>query len=278
MARVDGRRTEGGLSRRLRKVDRAASLALRRGRLALKGTRVVGVEYLQDGAKAFVRAEREVILAGGAINSPQLLMLSGIGDPTSSRRTGSSEGPLDRCRAESAGSCRGAIVDARARAARSSSTCGSTAWPGHRGRLHLRHRLCDNLPGGADRLPQERSERADPRHPAPLHRRTAVRGLPLSAAVLGALCDGFGCRSVVLRPQCPADHAGIDRSARGAAHRAEPARHRARLEQASAQASVSPASSQLSPRSRPHQGRDRAWSGRDVGRRQSRRAISAPPR
>jgi 4-pyridoxate dehydrogenase len=57
-------------------------------RLALEGTRVVGVEYLQDGAKAFVRAEREVILAGGAINSPQLLMLSGIGDPDELRAHG----------------------------------------------------------------------------------------------------------------------------------------------------------------------------------------------
>ena len=43
--------------------------------------RAVGVEYLQGGAKAFVGVEREVILAGGTINSPQLLMLSGIGDP-----------------------------------------------------------------------------------------------------------------------------------------------------------------------------------------------------
>jgi len=47
----------------------------------LEGTRAVGVEYVEDGAKVLVRAEREVILAGGAINSPQLLMLSGIGDP-----------------------------------------------------------------------------------------------------------------------------------------------------------------------------------------------------
>jgi choline dehydrogenase len=37
------------------------------------------VEYLANGRRTVVRAEREVILAGGAINSPQLLMLSGIG-------------------------------------------------------------------------------------------------------------------------------------------------------------------------------------------------------
>ncbi len=49
--------------------------------LLFEGNRVAGVEYVQDGAKAVVRAEREVILAGGSINSPQLLMLSGIGDP-----------------------------------------------------------------------------------------------------------------------------------------------------------------------------------------------------
>ena len=50
-------------------------------RLVFEGTRAVGVEYLQDGAKVLVRAEREVILAGGSINSPQLMMLSGLGDP-----------------------------------------------------------------------------------------------------------------------------------------------------------------------------------------------------
>jgi choline dehydrogenase-like flavoprotein len=49
--------------------------------LLFEGNRVAGVEYVHDGAKTVVRAEREVILAGGSINSPQLLMLSGIGDP-----------------------------------------------------------------------------------------------------------------------------------------------------------------------------------------------------
>ncbi|OON21851.1 haloacid dehalogenase-like hydrolase, partial [Opisthorchis viverrini] len=48
-------------------------------RILFEGTRAVGVEYLQDGSLYETRAEREVILSGGAINSPQLLMLSGIG-------------------------------------------------------------------------------------------------------------------------------------------------------------------------------------------------------
>jgi choline dehydrogenase len=43
-----------------------------------EGTRAVGVAYIHDGEKRQVNA-REVILSGGAINSPQLLMLSGIG-------------------------------------------------------------------------------------------------------------------------------------------------------------------------------------------------------
>jgi choline dehydrogenase/4-pyridoxate dehydrogenase len=50
-------------------------------RVVLEGRRAAGIEYLRNGERILVRAEREVILAGGVINSPQLLMLSGIGDP-----------------------------------------------------------------------------------------------------------------------------------------------------------------------------------------------------
>lgn len=49
-------------------------------RILMEGGRAVGVEYLQDGALQQVRARKEVILTAGVINSPQLLMLSGIGD------------------------------------------------------------------------------------------------------------------------------------------------------------------------------------------------------
>jgi choline dehydrogenase len=43
--------------------------------------RATGVEYLKNGTKHQVTARKEVIVSGGAINSPQLLQLSGIGDP-----------------------------------------------------------------------------------------------------------------------------------------------------------------------------------------------------
>ncbi len=48
-------------------------------RLLFEGKRCVGVEYIQDGKKKTVRATREVVVAGGALESPKLLMLSGIG-------------------------------------------------------------------------------------------------------------------------------------------------------------------------------------------------------
>ncbi|XP_022089589.1 choline dehydrogenase, mitochondrial-like [Acanthaster planci] len=51
-----------------------------------EGTKAVGVEYLKKGQKTTARASQEVILCGGAINSPQLLMLSGIGDADELRR------------------------------------------------------------------------------------------------------------------------------------------------------------------------------------------------
>ena len=57
-------------------------------RLVFEGNRAVGVEYAKDGQTAVMRAEREVLLCGGVINSPQVLMLSGIGDPDELSRFG----------------------------------------------------------------------------------------------------------------------------------------------------------------------------------------------
>jgi choline dehydrogenase-like flavoprotein len=50
-------------------------------RVLFAGTRAVGVQAVARGAPAELRAEREVIVSGGTYNSPQILMLSGLGRP-----------------------------------------------------------------------------------------------------------------------------------------------------------------------------------------------------
>ena len=50
-------------------------------RLLIENNRCIGVEYQQDGVSKTVRASKEVIVCAGAIQSPKLLMLSGIGNP-----------------------------------------------------------------------------------------------------------------------------------------------------------------------------------------------------
>lgn len=57
-------------------------------RIHLEGKRATGVEYLSGGKTLSVSARKEVILSGGAINSPQLLQLSGIGDANWLREAG----------------------------------------------------------------------------------------------------------------------------------------------------------------------------------------------
>lgn len=48
-------------------------------RLIVENKRVTGVEYMKGGERIIAKAEREVVLAAGAINSPRLLLVSGIG-------------------------------------------------------------------------------------------------------------------------------------------------------------------------------------------------------
>ncbi len=57
-------------------------------RLHFSGKRAIGVEYLRHGVAAKARASCEVILAAGALRSPQLLLLSGIGPKTDLDRLG----------------------------------------------------------------------------------------------------------------------------------------------------------------------------------------------
>ena len=57
-------------------------------RIVLEGDRAAGVEYEHNGAHQTARAEGEVIVCAGAYNSPQLLMLSGIGPADELRSVG----------------------------------------------------------------------------------------------------------------------------------------------------------------------------------------------
>ncbi len=88
---VRGRRASAAVAY-LRPALRRANLSLLTGALAtrilLDGGRAAGIEYVRGGRKHVARAAREVVLAGGSINTPQLLMLSGIGDGAKLRAFG----------------------------------------------------------------------------------------------------------------------------------------------------------------------------------------------
>ena len=76
----------------LHPVRKRPNLTVRTGalsaRILFEGQRARGVEYRRLGVTRRVHVEREVLLCGGAINSPQLLMLSGIGPARMLERAG----------------------------------------------------------------------------------------------------------------------------------------------------------------------------------------------
>jgi choline dehydrogenase len=57
-------------------------------RVLLDGTRALGVEFTRGGALERIDAVQEVILSAGAVGSPHLLQISGVGDPDHLRRVG----------------------------------------------------------------------------------------------------------------------------------------------------------------------------------------------
>ncbi|MGF6272361.1 choline dehydrogenase [Massilia sp. UYP11] len=57
-------------------------------KIALTGNRATGVEFTWNGKLHKIAAGKEIVLSAGALNSPKLLMLSGIGDKAQLRRAG----------------------------------------------------------------------------------------------------------------------------------------------------------------------------------------------
>ncbi len=96
VARLDstkknGRRCSAAVAH-LRPALKRRNLTLETGamarRIVIEGNRAAGIEYQRNGTVHTARADREVILSGGAINSPQLLMISGVGPADHLRSVG----------------------------------------------------------------------------------------------------------------------------------------------------------------------------------------------
>ena len=171
-----------------RKISPSRSNALAT-RVVFEGTRAIGVEYRQGGETKIARAAKEVLLCGGTINSPQLLMLSGIGAPdelTRARHRGE-DGAAGR-RQESAGPCRGAgdlwpqwrrpgAAQSAARPPRAGAGAGRA----------VRHRLHHRPAGRPDRLREDAARRTDLPDAQLLFIAGPLGGRALSAAVQASL-------------------------------------------------------------------------------------------
>jgi len=72
----------------LRRANLAVELHALATRVLFSGARASGVEYERGGTRRQAHARREVLVCGGAVNSPQLLELSGIGDARLLQRFG----------------------------------------------------------------------------------------------------------------------------------------------------------------------------------------------
>ena len=86
-----GRRCSGAtayLRPALRRPNLTVKVSALATRILIEAGRAVGVEYRHHGATRTARVHRELILSGGVINTPQLLMLSGVGDPSELQRHG----------------------------------------------------------------------------------------------------------------------------------------------------------------------------------------------
>jgi choline dehydrogenase-like flavoprotein len=87
----DGLRSSSA-SAYLRPAEKRSNLTVLVGakvlRVLLDAQRAIGVEYLADGVKTQVFVDEEVIVSSGSINTPKLLMISGIGDGTQLTRHG----------------------------------------------------------------------------------------------------------------------------------------------------------------------------------------------
>ncbi|MGI9170628.1 MAG: GMC oxidoreductase, partial [Caulobacteraceae bacterium] len=72
----------------LNRPNLTAEVGARTTRILFEGRRAVGVEYVQNGQARQARADAEVLLCAGAVQSPQILQLSGVGEPAALKAAG----------------------------------------------------------------------------------------------------------------------------------------------------------------------------------------------
>jgi choline dehydrogenase-like flavoprotein len=87
----DGRRCSAAvafLRPAMKRTNLIVKVRAHAARVLMQGTRATGVEFIQRGRMQTAHAGGEIILCGGAFNSPQLLMLSGIGPAAHLREVG----------------------------------------------------------------------------------------------------------------------------------------------------------------------------------------------
>jgi choline dehydrogenase-like flavoprotein len=89
---IDGGRRQSTAVAYLHPAEHRPNLTVRTGalarRLTFDGKRCTGVEYERGGSVERVTAEAEMIVCGGTVNSPQLLLLSGVGPAGHLREVG----------------------------------------------------------------------------------------------------------------------------------------------------------------------------------------------
>ena len=171
-------------------------------RLIVENGRATGLEFARGGALHRVRCEREILLAGGVINSPQILMLSGIGPADELARHG----------IEAVHDLRGVGKNLQ------DHLSAMVSWSrADRGSFHRQMRMdrlavdvprayvagsgpATDLPGGIMAFLKSRPglELPDIQF---LFRALPDESWPWFPVVRPAWADGFGCRPVLLRPE-----------------------------------------------------------------------------
>jgi choline dehydrogenase/4-pyridoxate dehydrogenase len=186
------------LGRRNLRVETEALVA----RVLLEGARATGVEFIRRGEKRCAYAAREILLAGGVINSPQLLMLSGIGEAEELR----AQGIAPRVALPGVGRNLRDHISCSVSYLRKDRSVFHRAMRYDRLALslasaHLFGRgFASDLPTGAMAFLKSRPDAAIPdvqflfvAAPFPAH--------PYFEPFIRPVADGFGCRAVLLRPE-----------------------------------------------------------------------------